>query len=987
MATELATAYVTLVPTIKDLGGKLKEALNAADLDGVSQSMGQKLTTGVGKAFESIGTIATGIIGSIGGAIGSLAATGGMARALNLEQAQTMFKGLKLDWNDYYGAIDSAVTGTIFSLDAAALVAANLAASGVNAGDQMSTALNACVGTASTFGSELGDIGTIFQKVAAKGKLSGDELLQLNERGISATGVLADYLGIAQSEVKAMVSAGTIDFETFSNAMYAAFGDSAKAANETFTGSMANMQTALSRIGEKFATPFKNACIPVFNALREAINAVGNTLTPVIEKFSSFAQKISGDLVSKIKIFTEALKNGSSLFEAFSAALGPVGAAIAMVVTAIGGLGAAFGVLSTVFAVIPGLEGFIGALSGGAATAGIFSGTVRTLGSVINGTKSYFSAFNSSMQVAMGTMSTTAGKTSLLGTAFGNFRLAVTNAGGGIKGFASVIGTALTSPIGIAIGVIAALAAAVIYLWNTNEQFRNQMIAIGQELMTTLQPSLDMIMQSLTNLASAVMPLIVSVIQALVPIITMIAEALANLIAAVLPLLASVLAAIIPVIVEILEIATEVATQIIGLIIPIVQSLVEFISANMPVIQAVFETVMNAILGIIQAVWPVIQTIVQTAMTIIRDVIQVALDVINGDWDAVWNDVKTLANDVWNGIKNIISSALDAIKSVIDGVLNWISNTFGVNLDSWKNIVDTGFNFIKNIVDTVMNAISDVINIVLSVITGDWEGAWNNCKQLAEDIWNGISNAVTTAIDLIQSIIDSALSFIADLWNTVWNSAADLVRDTWNQICDAVGIGKDSVIRYVGEIPAQVMSFFGNAGSWLINAGRAIMDGLLAGLKAAWNAVSGWVSSVGSMIASLKGPESYDKKLLIPAGNWIMGGLNDGLKEGFKDVKRTLLNATDYISGFEADASVGVDTYWASTAGIKELTSTLTNPVNYQLDKQGITGEDIYDAVNSAMSNQSNIPVELYMDGKLVASSLSGYMDESLALRASRRGR
>ena len=46
-----------------------------------------------------------------------------------------------------------------------------------------------------------------------------------------------------------MTSKGKIDFATFAAAMDDAFGEHAKEANATFTGSMSNMRAALSRIG------------------------------------------------------------------------------------------------------------------------------------------------------------------------------------------------------------------------------------------------------------------------------------------------------------------------------------------------------------------------------------------------------------------------------------------------------------------------------------------------------------------------------------------------------------------------------------------------------------------------------------------------------------------------------------------------------------------------------------------------------------------
>lgn len=404
MATELATAYVALVPSLKGAQKEIESQLSGINLSGAGKVMGSSITSGISRSMSTVGNavskagnlfsstfgtaakVGVGAITGIGTAVVGLAAKGGLTRALNLEQAQTMFKGLKLQWSDYEQTINDAVDGTAFSLDSAALVAAQLAASGVGAGKQMETALNACVGAAATFGRDLGDIGSVFQKVAAKGKLSGDELMQLNERGINAVSVLSEYLGKTQDEVSQMVSKGQIDFETFSNAMYAAFGDSAQAANETFTGSMANMRSALNRIGADFMTPFKDAAIPVFNAVREALNEVKKALKPLSDRFGELAERVSGKLVTGLSVFTDYLKNGRSIAEAAQRTIdGLFGAGttqnILGLVSALGGLVALGPVLKIAGA---GISVASGAIAGLSKVSGMLTTAASSVGGFIS---------------------------------------------------------------------------------------------------------------------------------------------------------------------------------------------------------------------------------------------------------------------------------------------------------------------------------------------------------------------------------------------------------------------------------------------------------------------------------------------------------------------------------------------------------------------------------------------------------------------------
>ena len=67
-------------------------------------------------------------------------------------------------------------------------------------------------------------------------------------------------------------------------------------------------------------------------------------------------------------------------------------------------------------------------------------------------------------------------------------------------------------------------------------------------------------------------------------------------------------------------------------------------------------------------------------------------------------------------------------------------------------------------------------------------------------------------------------------------------------------------------------------------------------MKAAWGAVTDFIGGVANWIRDHKGPIEYDRKLLIPAGNAIMEGLDQGLQEQFKDVKQTVGGMVDEIS-------------------------------------------------------------------------------------------
>ena len=144
----------------------------------------------------------------------------------------------------------ASVKGTAFGLGDAATVAASLSAAGIASGEQMTKVLKTVADTAQISGRSLTDIGTIFGSVAARGKLQGDDMLQLMSSGVPVLQLLAKHLGKTSEEVSDMVSKGQIDFQTFADSMQEGLGGAALAAGDTFSGALANVKAALSRLGE-----------------------------------------------------------------------------------------------------------------------------------------------------------------------------------------------------------------------------------------------------------------------------------------------------------------------------------------------------------------------------------------------------------------------------------------------------------------------------------------------------------------------------------------------------------------------------------------------------------------------------------------------------------------------------------------------------------------------------------------------------------------
>ena len=307
LSIEIAKAESNLVKMNKELdntkNGNLTPVTN--EIDKVGQSairVGDLIKANL--ASEAIIRVFDNIVGkikSISSQIGNMVISGGIDRALNLENAKakmSTFVDSTEQLDEIMQNVSDSVDGTAFSMDSAATVASGLFAAGIKEGEEMTSALKLVADASQVSGRSMEDMGSIFNKIAANGKITGEELNQLSDSGIPILQMLSETMGVSTSEVSKLVSAGKVGFEEFSKAMEQGLGGAAQKSGQTFTSSLANLQSAMSRIGAEIMTPLLEGITPVMNTAKDMIKKMVsgediddemNTLFTQLETFATTA--------------------------------------------------------------------------------------------------------------------------------------------------------------------------------------------------------------------------------------------------------------------------------------------------------------------------------------------------------------------------------------------------------------------------------------------------------------------------------------------------------------------------------------------------------------------------------------------------------------------------------------------------------------------------------------------------------------------------
>jgi hypothetical protein len=204
----------------------------------------------------------------------------------------------------------------------------------------------------------------------------------------------------------------------------------------------------------------------------------------------------------------------------------------------------------------------------------------------------------------------------------------------------------------------------------------------------------------------------------------------------------------------------------------------------------------------------------------------------------------------------------------------------------WDTVVaalGTAWDWIREKAGVVWGAIADFFVMIGTKIRDFFVGIWNAIKSFFVGIWNAIVAYVQLKI----------LEFLA-----VMNWFASLPGKVGAWFAGVYNAAKDklnSLVNWVKDIPDKIMSALGNLKDLLFNAGAEILEGLLDGIQSMWNSVQSKFSDLTSSIPDWKGPEDTDRRLLRPAGRWIIGSLEDGMDDEIPNVESKLAGLTNDI--------------------------------------------------------------------------------------------
>lgn len=847
-------------------------------------NVGNVLDTVSSKARDVGGTLTKYVTAPVAGLatlLGGTAISKGFSRLLDIDTAKAKLKGLGHDAKNVETIMNSAtdsVKGTAFGLGEAATTAANAVAAGVEPGKELTRYLTLTGDAAAIAGTDMSEMGSIFNKVQTNNKIQAEEMNQLMDRGIPIVKLLAEQMNVAESEVKNMAAAGEISAEDFLSAIDKGFGGAAKIMGETsFQAALDNMWASVGRIGANFLDaggegggffsqmkPLMGELTDIFSSMEEGAAQWGVKFG---EAFANLVQWIR-DFIAKIKDLDDWQKKLLGWGAAFAVALGPVLVAL-----------------------------------------GTFGGFVGSVASGIGGLLGAFSKFGVSTGLLTKTLDDGTKKVGLLTRVF--------------KPLLSIV-TRFAGPVGIAIGVITALGAAFMVAYKKSETFRN---------------FVDNLKSKFADASSGIMIFkdkVVAVFNALVAFFKgdwstgiNILQGLGFSEEQILWIQNFVLS---------IKRNFHIMKEAVG---DALSSISTFFGEMIGKLNAFWKSDGEQLASAIVNAFNIIKGVISVVLNVIFNIVKSILPQVIEQFRITFNMVKTVVTTVWNVIKAVIKNGLDVIlglvkiftgiftgdwKKVFEGVLQIFKGAIGLFVDVTRALMQGIINIVISLGQSLLNRFKTLVSFIGGIFNGLFSsvsGIWNSIKDSVVKI---VTDLALVAVMKFHQFRGNLLKIfftirykIAEIWNGIKTTIVGFATQIWSSISNTFNSIRNTVVNIwtsirnkITELALSIYTYVTTRFSGLFTFVSNIFTTLKNVVTAIWNGI--------------KYAIEFAVRLIYTVVKWYFTNLFNGIKTIFTAVKNFLSTVWDFI--YSKIKTVATAIWNAVSSIFTSLKNTVTNIFN-----------------------------------------------------------
>lgn len=316
--------------------------------------------------------------------------------------------------------------------------------------------------------------------------------------------------------------------------------------------------------------------------------------------------------------------------------------------------------------------------------------------------------------------------------------------GGGVANFFSILGAGISAVITPAVLIAAAIAsvtAALVYLYQTSEQFKN---IVNEAFISFMEIVSNLYNNILVPLFTLLSDIFITILVPIAVFLTDVFVTAVDLVASVvLSIWNNVFAPLANFFVTIFSIALKGVIEVWNSWKPgieVIMNVINLIWENC--LKPFVEFIKNTFIAIFETFGGFIEELMPHVQEMFQGLVDFFVGVFTFDVGKAWEGIQGIFKGFNNFLDKVFKTDWSKTLGALGNILNGVSAT------------------LSGIWDGIKTTFSGVITFIKGVFSGDWKSAWNGVVDIFKGIFNTISGVVKAPLNAIISIINTVVDKI-----------------------------------------------------------------------------------------------------------------------------------------------------------------------------------------------------------------------------------
>lgn len=300
---------------------------------------------------------------------------------------------------------------------------------------------------------------------------------------------------------------------------------------------------------------------------------------------------------------------------------------------------------------------------------------------------------------------------------------------------------------------------------------------IGRTLGTALTALLPVFVQLQGVFVSVFQQILATALPVIVQLVSMLGATFAQLLPIIIPIVTTLAGLAVTLISQLMPIFMELVSSVLPMVVTIFGAVLQAIGPLISMIAGLLIPIIMALMPVVTTVFGVIASVIGSVMQVVMGIIQVVTGVISGNWSQVWAGIGNIFAGIWNTIVAVVGGAIGIVWSVISAGIGLVMGFIGGALgtigrffaDTWNNIV---------------NGVSSMIGSVVGFFGG-------LIGKITGAIGNAGSALFSVGVNIIQGLINGIGSMMGAIGRAVLNIVPEAIRGPFEQL---LGIASPSKV-------------------------------------------------------------------------------------------------------------------------------------------------------------------------------------------------